>query len=122
MQTLLTIYSIKASWQLPRESVSYKPLLMSIIIYNHLPRAVLAPLQSDAVYSSFPVIRDHDDSQGQNPRYLEANTYQNKGLVIIGSTDQLRIALFLHTHKLNFALMASHSIQELRDRVEAQAN
>lgn len=95
---------------------------MSIIICNHLPRAVLAPLQSEAVYFSFPVIRDHDDSQGQNPRYLEANTYQNKGLVIIGSTEQLRIALYLHTHKLNFALMASHSIQGPRDRAEAPAS
>lgn len=54
------IYSIKASWQLPRESVSYNPLLMSIIFCNHLSRVLLAPLQSYAAYFSFPVIRDHD--------------------------------------------------------------
>lgn len=58
-QTLFMIYSIKASWQLPRESVSYKPLLMSIIFCNHLSRVFLAPLPSYAAYFSFPVIRDH---------------------------------------------------------------
>lgn len=59
-QTPFMIYSIKASWQSPRESVSYKPLLMSIIFCNHLSGAFLALLQSYAAYFSFPVIRDHD--------------------------------------------------------------
>lgn len=51
-------YSIKASWQSPRENVSYSPLLMSNIFYNHLSRASLVLLQSHSAFFYFSVIRD----------------------------------------------------------------
>lgn len=81
LQTQLMIYSIKASWQLPRENDSYRPLLMSIIFHNHLSRASLVLLQPHSAFIYFPVIRDPDLAQ-----YFEVNTCQNKDLIITGHT------------------------------------
>lgn len=75
------IYSIRASWQPSRENVSSRPLLMSIIFYNHLSWASFVLLQSCSAFFSFPVIRDPDLTQ-----YFEVNTCQNKGLIITGHT------------------------------------
>ena len=79
LQTQFMIYSIKASWQSPRENVSYSPLLMSIISYNHLSRASLVLLQTHSAFFYFSVIRDPDLTQ-----YFDVNTCQNKGPIIAG--------------------------------------
>ena len=63
LQTQFMIYAIKASWRSPRENVSYSPLLMSIISYNHLSRASLALFQSHSAFFYFSVIRDPDLTQ-----------------------------------------------------------